>query len=262
MEQPRILYEDDEMLIIDKPSGFLIHPNKYDQGSPTCTNYLGGLLKQRVFVVHRLDRAVSGVMVFAKSSAAARSLADQFRYRSVDKTYLALVRGAVTQQLEIDEALESKAKLGGRRGGNPDADTHAGSDTDDTKVPAETSVRPLSTTDVDIAVGPYSRSWYSLVEVHLHTGRFHQARKHLRRATHPIIGDRKHGDNKHNRVFQERYETRALFLRASELRFENPSRSSRVFARVAIPEDWEPILEDLGLAVPEQLRREAEVVHG
>lgn len=247
MVHPRILHDDDEMVIVEKPAGYLIHPNKFDPGSPTCINYLGGRLGTRIFVVHRLDRAVSGVMVFAKSRAAAKALADQFRERAVDKTYIALVRGSVEEPLVIDEPLESGAAGPGLA---PTGE----------KVPATTSVRPLSTTSIDVAVGPYEESWYSLVEVHLHTGRFHQARKHLRRATHPIIGDRKHGDNKHNRYFQEQYGTRTLFLRSAELRFENPGRTTRVAARVGIPEEWVPILDDLGLAVPEQLREEPEVV--
>jgi tRNA pseudouridine65 synthase len=132
----------------------------------------------------------------------------------------------------------------------------------DNSAPAETTVRPIASTALDVAVGPYSESWYSFVEVHLHTGRFHQARKHLRRATHPIIGDRKHGDNKHNHFFEKRYGTRMIFLRAAELRFENPSRSTRVFARVGIPELWEPILTDLGLNVPDEFRRAPEVTLG
>jgi tRNA pseudouridine65 synthase len=243
MVQPRILYDDEEMVLIEKPMGYLIHPNKYAPGSPTCVSYLGGLLQQRIFVVHRLDRAVSGVMVFAKSAEAARALAEQFRDRAVDKTYVALVRGSVEERMVIDAPLETSPRSGERG----------------QKVPATTTVRPLSTTSIDVAIGPYSESWYSLVEVHLHTGRFHQARKHLHRATYPIIGDKKHGDNKHNRYFRDHYESTMIFLRAAELRFENPSRTAKVFARVGLPEEWLPILNDLGLEVPSDLRQEPEV---
>lgn len=243
MIQPRILYEDEEMVLIEKPMGYLIHPNKYAPGSPTCVDYLGGLLQQRVFVVHRLDRAVSGLMVFAKSAEAARTLAEQFQDRAVDKTYVALVRGSLEERMIIDTPLETSPRSGERG----------------QKVPATTSVRPLARTSIDVAIGRYSESWYSLVEVHLHTGRFHQARKHLHRSNHPIIGDPKHGDNKHNRYFRDQYGSRMIFLRAAELRFENPSRTAKVFARVGIPEEWLPILEDLSLEVPDDLLREPEV---
>lgn len=250
--KPRILYDDEEMLVIEKPRGFLIHPNKYDRGSPTCVNYLGGLLKQRIFVVHRLDRAVSGVMVFAKSSEAARSLSEQFADRQVDKSYIALVRGHVAEAMNIDIPLETSPTGAGATSG-----ARSGTKS---SVPASTSLRPLASTTLSVAVGPYEESWYSLVEAHLHTGRFHQARKHLRRVNHPIIGDRKHGDNKHNRFFRDRYETRMIFLRAAELRLENPSRTARILARVGLPEEWLPILDDLGIDVPEQLLGEPEVL--
>ncbi|NBC29677.1 MAG: pseudouridylate synthase [Spirochaetes bacterium] len=243
MIQPRILHDDGEMVLIEKPMDYLIHPNKHDPGSPTCVDFLGSVLGQRIFVVHRLDRAVSGLMVFAKTPEAARALSDQFRDRAVDKTYVALVRGSVDESMTIDIPLETSPRSGERG----------------QQVPAMTTVRPLATTSIDVAIGRYSEAWYSLVEVHLHTGRFHQARKHLHRVTHPIIGDRKHGDNKHNRFFRDHYGSRMIFLRAAELRFENPSRTAKVFARIGLPEEWMPILEDLQLSVPSDLRSGPEV---
>lgn len=229
-----ILHADDDIVVIDKPPAMLTHANSFDRHSPTVVMVLGSRLGARVHNVHRLDRMTTGAMVLARHSAAARELSRQFREREVDKRYLALVRGHLDDAGTIELPIADRSGAGTRH--------------------ATTDYRTLDRGRVAEPIGRYGEAWFSLVELALHTGRSHQARRHLHRINHPVIGDNKHGDREYNRWAWALLGEKHLFLRAVALRFIHPSTGETVQARMALGEPWEQLLDRVGIGIPERYR--------
>jgi tRNA pseudouridine65 synthase len=203
-----ILYQNEDLVAINKPSGIKVHRGEFDSRSEGFVlQRLRDQIGRRLYPVHRLDRSTSGALVFALTPGAARSLARSFARQNVRKTYLAVVRGFVAEKGEIDYALTKDPRQKG-----PGAKRQA----------ARTHFVRLDTVELPIAVGPYETSRYSLVRVAPQTGRMHQIRRHLCHLAHPVIGDRQYGDNKHNRSFKERWHCERLLLAATELTLPQP----------------------------------------
>jgi tRNA pseudouridine65 synthase len=97
-----ILYQDEYYIAVHKPTGLFVHPTRLGPEEPSCMPMLRDQIGRWVYPVHRLDRATSGVLLFGLSSDAARRVAERFEDRSVDKRYLAVVRGYIEQQSRID----------------------------------------------------------------------------------------------------------------------------------------------------------------
>lgn len=239
-DELRILYTDDDIAIIDKPGGLIVHPNKYARREPNLVNIVGGRLQRRIYTVHRLDRGTSGLMLFTLSSEAAGELSRQFRSRAVEKDYIAVVRGHPPAEGTIDKPLRHEKG-------------------DEEERTAETRFERLATSDLDIPVGPYETAWFALVRLKLVTGRPHQARRHLRSITHPVIGDQRHGDRENNRYLWERLGGRYMLLRALRLAFDHPGTGARVTAWAGLSPVWHSALAELELALPPELSPSAEV---
>lgn len=237
-----ILYRDDAIVVADKPPGLLVHPNPHERGAATCLRILSERLAARVRTVHRIDRAASGLVLFALTQESASLLSAQFRQRTLGKEYLALVRGHLLEARTIDLPVPR--------------------DVGSAPVPSSTSVRPLARAVLDEPVGRYDQGWFTLVGIDLLTGRMHQARKHLHHVNHPVIGDKKHGDPAQNRFFQQRFGTRELFLRAYRLRFAHPVTGRPVEACAGLPERWLRVAAAIGLEIPPQLPRQPAVSVG
>ncbi len=227
-DQLPILYHDPSMVVVNKPAGLVVHPNAYTRREPTCINILGGLLHTKVHVVHRLDRRTSGLLVFAATAAAARDLAVQFQAGSTRKEYLAIVRGRPDPEGVVSAPLLT------REGGVP--------------VEAATRYTRLATSELQEPVGPYPSARFSLVRLELLTGRYHQARRHLRYLDHPVLGDRRYGDRFYNEFLRERLGG-AMFLHSSLLEFRHPSTGQMVRAAAGPPEPWYRAFDLLGLDV-------------
>jgi tRNA pseudouridine65 synthase len=238
-DELRILHYDDEIAIIDKPGGLIVHPNKYARREPNLINTVGGRLQRRIYTVHRLDRGTSGLMLFALTREAAGRLSEQFRSRAVEKHYLAAVRGHPAPEGTIEKPLRRAGEEEGR--------------------PATTHFETLARSEVPVPVGPYETAWFALVELTLVTGRPHQARRHLQNIDHPVIGDQQHGDRANNRFFWDRIGERHLLLRALRLRFEHPRTGARVSAYAGVSPLWQTALSILELPLPPSLPIEAGV---
>ncbi len=193
-----ILYEDDNLVVINKPHGLLVHQSKIARDAKLfALQMLRNQIGQRVYPVHRLDRKTSGAMIFAKSKVVNADLQQAFRERKVQKTYVALVRGFTDAQGTIDYAIgETK------------------------KQEAVTDYKTVAKYEIPYDSNGFSTSRYSLVEVDPKTGRMHQIRKHFAHIFHPIIGDRPHGCNKQNRFWKEKFDMNNMLLHASELAFQ------------------------------------------
>jgi tRNA pseudouridine65 synthase len=224
-----ILHKDAEIVVVAKPSGLLVHRTAGAREEPALLQLArdasGGA---HLFPVHRLDRGASGVVVFARSSAAAALLHPQFEDGRADKRYLALVRGAPPDTGLIDHPIP-------RREDGP-------------RVPAVTSfVRraTVATTFIDRAGLERAQS-YSLVEAQPRSGRLHQVRRHLKHAGHPLIGDVHYGRVEHNRWCREHYGLSRLALHAAALAFDHPGTGARVRFEAPLPEDLREPLRRMG----------------
>ncbi len=209
-----ILYQDEHIVIINKPAGMLVHRSWLDKHETVFVmQTLRDQIGQLVYPVHRLDRPTSGVLLFALNSDIARTLSMQFERHEVTKTYLAVVRGAMTAGGRIDYPL--KVRL------DKIADKFA--DTDKPPEPAITDYQVLATTEQPfVSCTRFATSRYSLVELTPITGRKHQLRRHMKHIFHPIVGDTTYGDKVQNRAIIAHVGVKRLLLHAYRLAFTHP----------------------------------------
>ena len=232
-----LLHLDDDYVIVHKPAGLLVHRSPIDRRETRfALQLVRDLVGRRVYPVHRLDKPTSGVLAFGLSSAAARRLAEAFAAGAVAKTYLAVVRGVAPDSGLIDHPLVEELD----RYGDPLAEPDKGSQA------AVTAYRRLATVELPFAVGRYPTSRYSLVEARPQTGRRHQLRRHFKHLLHPIIGDTKYGEGRHNRFFREQYGCARMLLAAVELAFVQPYSGEPLRIAAPLAEDFLALLECLG----------------
>jgi len=221
-----ILYHDDDLVAIQKPSGWFVHQTDLDRYAKACMPVLRDQIGQWVYPVHRLDRGTSGVVLFALSSDIARELGVAFSSRTVKKRYLALVRGYLPQEGHIDHAYRL-----------PDSDK---------LVDAVTDFQCLGTVELPHAVGRYDTARYSLMQAMPLTGRQHQIRRHCAHLRHPIIGDVRYGDRHHNQFFRSHFSLDRLLLMAVELGFDHPATGKRVGINSPIPAPIHRLFQQFG----------------
>ena len=209
-ERLPILYVDEHLVSVNKPSGLLVHRSPIDRHERRfAVQLLRDQLGRRVFPVHRLDKGTSGALVFALDRQTAAKLAAEFANQRVTKTYLAVVRGWPPESGEIDHPLEAV----------PDACAPVA---ETGPKPARTLFRRLGTVELPHRVDRYPTSRYALLELRPDTGRRHQLRRHLAHVSHPIIGDSTYGKGRHNRLFAELYGVNRLLLACVRLEFAHP----------------------------------------
>lgn len=219
----RILYQDEHLVAIDKPAGMLVHRSPISRDRVFVLQTLRDQLGRRVFPVHRLDRATSGVLLFGLDPGSARALVAQFEQQTVGKRYLAVARGWVDDSGHIDHPVADE-----EGNGVPQA--------------AVTRYHRLARIELPFAVDRYPSARYSLVAVEPLTGRRQQIRKHFKHISHHLIGDTTHGNGRHNRFFRERYAVHRLLLMAERLRFVHPA-SGQPLVLLAPPDpQWQTVL--------------------
>ena len=208
-----IIYQDERVVAIHKPSGLLVHRSELDRHETRfAVQLLRDQLGRHVYPAHRLDRGTSGVLVFALDKETARSLGGQFERQEVVKTYLAVVRGHPPEAGHIDHALSRR---------RDDAEWVGERSADDAQ-PAVTDFRRLATCELPHQVDRYPTSRYALVELTPHTGRRHQLRRHLKHIAHPIIGDATFGKGRHNRLFQQLFGCQRMLLACVRMQLRHP----------------------------------------
>jgi tRNA pseudouridine65 synthase len=223
-----ILFEDENLILIDKPAGLLVHRTRQAFGEDeNALTTLRDQIGSWVAPVHRLDRATSGALLFAKNEEILPALKAKFMDRTVTKTYLCIVRGipAIKKDL-IDHPLTSE-----RSSKLQEAQTRY-------QVIAESEI-PFDTT------GRYPTSRYSLLEVDLLTGRTHQIRRHLAHIRHYIIGDKKHGDNRQNIFFEKQFGLTNLLLHARKMAFTHPLTAEKITVSCPIPTHFRKTMTEL-----------------
>lgn len=228
-----ILYQDEDLIAINKPSGWLVHRSWLDKNEKVVVmQTLRDQIGQHVFPVHRLDRPTSGVLLMALSSSVAHLLANQFAQRQPQKTYHAIVRGFINKPDIIDYPLiEELDKI---------ADKLA-----DKNKPAQSAIThysPISHCEIPLAVGKFSTARYSFVKLNPQTGRKHQLRRHMKHIFHPIIGDSKHGDLHQNRAFNHYFAIKRLMLHASQLTLKHPVTDQPLTIDAPLDTNWQKIV--------------------
>jgi len=214
-----ILCQDEHFVAVNKPSGLLVHRSMIDKHETRfALQMVRNQVGQHVYPVHRLDKPTSGVLLFALNPDIAKQVGEQFAAHTIEKTYLAVVRGFTDESGIIDYALKEEL--------DKKSDKQAKQD----KAPqdAVTHYKRLATVELDESVGRYKTSRYSLVRLIPKTGRKHQLRRHFKHIFHPIVGDTTHGDGKHNQMFREKMNCHRLLLAATSLSFEHPVSQERI----------------------------------
>lgn len=197
-----ILYQDPNLIAINKPHGLLVHRSPIaSDASEFAIQMLRDQINQYVYPCHRLDRKTSGVLLFAKDKETQANVNKIFQERTIDKEYVAIVRGWTNDETHIDYALTND------KGTTQDA---------------VTDLITLDRSEMAIPLGKYQTQRYSLVLLKPRTGRFHQLRKHMAHLRHPIIGDRPHGCNKQNKLFREQWDMMTMMLHARRLQIPAP----------------------------------------
>lgn len=242
-----VVYADDDVLVIDKPAGMVVHPAPghmsgtlvnallgYDPGlaqvgaSDRVANSWEELATLRAGIVHRLDRETSGLLLVARNDAAFARLQRQFKTRRVEKTYLALVEGVpdasggrIEAPVARDPAHRQRmAVLSENRGGRK----------------AATAFRVVESY---VSAMSQQRHEFSLLEVDLLTGRTHQIRVHMAFIKHPVVGDRIYGRRKQHIPCPRQ------FLHAHRLAFTQPTTGQRIEVESPLPADLHGVLAHL-----------------
>lgn len=233
-----IIYEDSDLLVINKPAGMVVHPaaGNYDG---TLVNALlshcrdslsgiGGVI--RPGIVHRLDKETSGLMVIAKNDEAHKGLSAQFAVHSLQRCYLALVWGRLspaqgTVENQIGRSPVNRKKMAVVKTGGKRAETHYRT------------------------VGLYAGGAVSLVECSLKTGRTHQVRVHMTALGHPLIGDKTYGKipgvARHNPALAAAVHFPRQALHSYKMSFEHPVTHQTMRFEIPLPADMRAVVESL-----------------
>jgi tRNA pseudouridine65 synthase len=225
---PMILHIDEHIVVVNKPAGIPVHRSRLvNDGDVYLIDQIRALVDGPLHLIHRLDRATSGVLLIGRNSEVAGTLGRQFMQRDVEKTYLAVCRGWPEETGEIDYSLPGVRENSDRK-------------------PALTRWRRLASIEVPIAINRYPQQRYALVEVSPETGRYRQIRRHFAHLRHPLIGDTSHGRTEHNRLFKQYYSVHRLLLHARRLQFDHPVNEQRISIEAPLDAEFAGLLERFG----------------
>ncbi len=221
----KILFEDEQCLVVYKPNNLLVHHSYYARNIEETS--LTDLLREQGWgeacPVHRLDRKTSGLILFAKKAQWVSDFQQLFGNGGVEKKYLALLRGFVNAEGIIDSPVKND------RGNYKEA---------------KTIFKCLEQFERNYIIPPYEKQRYSLVEMIPVTGRMHQLRIHANKIAHPIINDPKYGNRHHNHYFQQELGIHELFLHAYSLKFKQPFSGEIINLQADLPDFWSVFLDE------------------
>jgi 23S rRNA pseudouridine1911/1915/1917 synthase len=223
-------YEDDDLLVINKPAGMVVHPGTgHDSRTLVhavlhyCPDVLGVGYEKRPGIVHRLDKYTSGLIIVAKNDRALWHVQKQFRERTVEKVYLALVEGHLEPAAALIDAAIGRAPNHRKRM---------------EVIPPNSSATAKSAQTHYAALVTYDD--YTLVECRPKTGRTHQIRVHMAYIGFPIVGDNVYGTRRTRRTPLGRH-----FLHAAQLTFRRPSDDEPITTKAELPSDLQAFVDQL-----------------
>jgi tRNA pseudouridine65 synthase len=232
-----VLYQDEYLIAVNKPSGLLVHKSPIDKHETRfALQIVRDQIGQYVYPIHRLDKPTSGVLLFALNQETAQAFSKMFEDGSVAKTYVAITRGHTPEFGLIDHPLSQmldtkEQKLAGITKEAQDA---------------QTEFQRVAAVTLPILVDKYPTTRYSLVKLNPKTGRKHQLRRHLKHISHHIVGDTKHGRGEHNKFFREQFEINRLLLHAIEVNFVHPILEKELTIQAPFDNDFKRIFGEFG----------------
>jgi 23S rRNA-/tRNA-specific pseudouridylate synthase len=208
-----ILYQDSEIIVVHKPAGLLVHPYwKETNERDNLMVRVRDQIDQKVYPIHRLDRPVSGAIMFGLNGEIVKKIQEHWHDKDqVHKEYLALVYGEIQEPGKYDFQLSDANKV---------------------KKDALTKFRPLSIVDKA-----------TLMQIVIETGRTHQIRRHFSRSRHHLIGDCKHGKGNINRYYREEHNFRRIFLHS--YRFKLDLDFLKIDIKCPLPKELSRLLDEL-----------------
>ena len=225
-----IIYEDEDIVVVNKPKGLVVHPaNGNPDGTLVnaimahCRESLSGIGGElRPGIVHRIDKDTSGLLIIAKNDKAHIKMSEQIKDRKVNKTYIALVRGTISENeatinMPIGRSTKDRKKMAVNKNGK-EAITHF-------------KVLNRYTTP---------KGSYTLLEVKIDTGRTHQIRVHMAEIGHPIIGDMVYSNGKNE------FGVEGQCLHAKRLEFKHPITEKEMLLEAPLPDYFENIIKSFG----------------
>ena len=228
-----ILYRDEYLVAINKPSGLLVHKSMIDRHEIYfAMKILRDQIEQWVYPIHRLDKPTSGVLLFALDKDTAKLMSEQFREHSIQKTYICVVRGYTDASGVINHALKEKLDKIADKKVNKEKEAQE----------AITKYETLASVELDFPVGIYDKTRYSLVKVLPQTGRKHQIRRHMKHISHHILGDTKYGRGEHNKFIREQYNCHRLLLHALSLKIIHPYTKKSLLITASLDEIFSDML--------------------
>ena len=240
-----IIYEDSDLLILNKPAGLLVHPTGQIKKG-TLANFLVEKYENlptlqgedRPGIIHRLDKDTSGILIVAKTERAQQSLIQQFKQKKVDKKYVALVYGTMN---ELEGVVDKSLKRGSRE-----------------KSKVITTLKGRESLTHWKVLEEFGE--VSLLEINPKTGRTHQIRVHLQDINHPVVGEKLYIEaNRKQRVSNSKVkhaisQAKRQLLHALEVSFEHPVSGKSLKFRVPLPEDFHTVLNLLESHYGKKLR--------
>lgn len=215
--EPHIFADFENYFILYKPPGWFVHPPSDQRALKQfrnfiLTDHLQKKLGYKPFPVHRLDFGTEGLLIWAKTSEAAGKLSRLNELGQITKLYQTVIRGFIEPETGVIEIPLL-------------------SDSSFDELECRTEYQTIAHFEHPKPINSkFPSSRYALLEVRLHTGRWHQIRRHMNRVAHPIVGDREHGDSHHNRFFRDELKIQGLLLKAYKLHFVDPfTNGSRTF---------------------------------
>ncbi|MGJ1324590.1 pseudouridine synthase [Sphingobacterium faecium] len=222
-----ILYQDEDIIAINKPHGLLVHRSSIARdASEFALQLLRDQIGQPVYPAHRLDRKTAGILLFSLNKETDKELQQLFQNQLVDKRYIAVLRGHAPEEMLIDYPLKKDNGV---------------------MQEAQTNFKTIAKAELPFPSGKFLTSRYSLVEANPTTGRMHQLRKHFAHIFHPIIGDRPHGCNKQNKFWKENFEMDTMMLHASEITFKHPKTQNIITIQAGLQPEFQRVLTLLNL---------------
>lgn len=221
-----LIHTDSVLVAVNKPAGLLVHPSKIAAGEreDLLTQLRAQTGRGQLRLVHRLDRATSGVLLACDDPDAHAALGHAFEHREVDKRYLAVVRGWPAEDAgEIDKPLTGEARHSPAK-------------------PALTRYRVLARCQQPWPSGRWETARYALVEAAPQTGRYRQIRRHFKHLGHPLVGDTSFGKGEHNRLFRMHLGVHRLLLHARSLTLKHPLDGRALQLQADFDPDWLRVL--------------------
>jgi tRNA pseudouridine65 synthase len=229
-----ILYEDESIIVIDKPSKMMVYPTMMAKNCHWfATKELEKLGYSSIYTIHRLDRPTSGILLFSKNKLMAKHLSLLFRNGEIKKKYSCIVRGHTDSRGIIEKTL--------KKDGDGELQT------------AITSYQTLQTFTINAEISRYPQSRFSFLEIEPKTGRMHQIRRHFAHLRHPIIGDKRYGDRHYNKYFKENNNLENMMLHAKSLEFIHPESHKNIIIEAPLAKPFNDLLNYLKINSDEAL---------